>query len=47
MRQTGWHEADRLAGGRQAGRRQEADRLAGGRQAPVRQTGCREADRLA
>jgi hypothetical protein len=32
MRKTAWHEADRLAGGRQAGRRQtglhEADRLA-------------------
>jgi hypothetical protein len=50
MRTTGWQEADRLAGGRQAGRGrygsrqtgcrswQEVNRLAGGRQADRRQT---------
>jgi hypothetical protein len=45
---TGWHEAGRLAGGRQAGTRQaswqEAGRLAGGRQAGRRQTEWHEAD---
>ncbi len=49
MRQTGWQKADRLAEGKQAGRRQtgwqtqtdwqKADRLAEGKQAGRRQTG--------
>jgi hypothetical protein len=38
MRQTAWHEADRLAGGRQAGMRQTGWH---------EETGWHEADRLA